>query len=866
MEEDIDKKNKKIFSLSDYQKNIIYNCSKLIFEDNKEDIMIGDFNGINIKIAYENWNDNNLCYISFDINSDYYKQFFNQYIEEWENNIISPCHFIIKNLPTILIFNLLEKGPVIFTGKRMGGVIASSLAFYLLYFGNSFNLNYSNSFTKKEKNCIGVVTFGAPSFLSNYNAGSFMKELTSYFYHIKDEFDFIPEIIDFLNKKHQNYQNILEILEKIEWTKEEKESLIAYLDKNNFKKDNLIETVNKYMKIPFGFYFEFKASDNSFIFQNEKTFDDFYYFKPFNSDIISHAKIYKNLSSKIKFNKKSLKFLENKDYQLDFIKIIRRNNKNKNNSLDSMKGIIKIKLTEFEKNNITPDIISKIKLIYNNINYTIKNSDIYYDNDYITAYIDNLNVKINEVIISNNFGGEIKVKNIINIQGADSTRLMLKNNIEKLFVFPFFKLIEVFYASLNDIEKYENLKKENFGENFDVLNQILKPFEKQIKTIDDLLLLSRPDILGNSEKIFINEYIGNELYNKQEIYFINNFKAFYSLAIQLQNIQNINCIKSEKDSIAEKTSFPLELNDIKGIKKLFMCEREYFENDNFIFDKFDESYIKKFHVEQLVVESLQSLEKLIKQNFIEKTDNECKIFLNKNIGKLYNELIMPNIYFLLILILSSIESGDEILFNHDIDMEKVSFILFYPFILMKSQGKERAKFEKDFKKNYSKNEIEEINMRNLFYKTKIKNIFDSNISSYNKSYSNNNIITKKQKKIEIFEIISDDKNKNKINDFSKYSENKIFGKEYYKRFLKLLNYNSNDFKEDIEISIYDNLKEENKKGKTNFLSIKELINNLINDEESKKGFLALVRQSYLLGKLRTNIVSYFLFLFLILNL
>ena len=297
-----------------------------------------------------------------------------------------------------------------------------------------------------------------------------------------------------------------------------------------------------------------------------------------------------------------------------------------------------------------------------------------------------------------------------------------------------------------------------------------------------------------------------------------------------------------------------------------MCEREYFENDNFIFDKFDESYIKKFHVEQLVVESLQSLEKLIKQNFIEKTDNECKIFLNKNIGKLYNELIMPNIYFLLILILSSIESGDEILFNHDIDMEKVSFILFYPFILMKSQGKERAKFEKDFKKNYSKNEIEEINMRNLFYKTKIKNIFDSNISSYNKSYSNNNIITKKQKKIEIFEIISDDKNKNKINDFSKYSENKIFGKEYYKRFLKLLNYNSNDFKEDIEISIYDNLKEENKKGKTNFLSIKELINNLINDEESKKGFLALVRQSYLLGKLRTNIVSYFLFLFLILNL
>jgi len=36
------------------------------------------------------------------------------------------------------------------------------------------------------------------------------------------------------------------------------------------------------------------------------------------------------------------------------------------------------------------------------------------------------------------------------------------------------------------------------------------------------------------------------------------------------------------------------------------------------------------------------------------------------------------------------------------------------------------------------------------------------------------------------------------------------------------------------------------------------MNDLIDDEESKKGFLALVRQSYLLGKLRTNIVSIFI--------
>ena len=37
------------------------------------------------------------------------------------------------------------------------------------------------------------------------------------------------------------------------------------------------------------------------------------------------------------------------------------------------------------------------------------------------------------------------------------------------------------------------------------------------------------------------------------------------------------------------------------------------------------------------------------------------------------------------------------------------------------------------------------------------------------------------------------------------------------------------------------------------------MDNLINDEESKKGFLVLVRQSYLLGKLRSHVVSLFIF-------
>ena len=72
--------------------------------------------------------------------------------------------------------------------------------------------------------------------------------------------------------------------------------------------------------------------------------------------------------------------------------------------------------------------------------------------------------------------------------------------------------------------------------------------------------------------------------------------------------------------------------------------------------------------------------------------------------------------------------------------------------------------------------------------------------------------------------------------------------------MNLLNY-SNDFFEDIEISIYDNFKEENKYGDFNVLIIREMINDLIIDIESAKGFIALLRQSYLLGKLRSNLVS-----------
>ena len=130
-------------------------------------------------------------------------------------------------------------------------------------------------------------------------------------------------------------------------------------------------------------------------------------------------------------------------------------------------------------------------------------------------------------------------------------------------------------------------------------------------------------------------------------------------------------------------------------------------------------------------------------------------------------------------------------------------------------------------------------MKNLFYKIKTKKIVNSNINSQEQNDFN-------------FKS-------NKIYDFSVFSENQIVSGEYYKKFLEILNNYSNDFQEDIEISVYDNLKEENKNREHNYFTIKEIMREFIIDEESKKGFLSLVRQSFFLGKLRNEIVRFFIF-------
>ena len=186
------------------------------------------------------------------------------------------------------------------------------------------------------------------------------------------------------------------------------------------------------------------------------------------------------------------------------------------------------------------------------------------------------------------------------------------------------------------------------------------------------------------------------------------------------------------------------------------------------------------------------------------------------------------------IILISIEGGDLIKFNHKTDwsyLHKLKPGL--PLAFLTKLILNPKIFEKDFKKNYTNDKIEEIHMKNLFYKRKMRNIINSNDSNE----------------------IDSDRSNNKIRNFSQYSEKSKNGKKYYESFLDLLNNYSNTFVEDIEISLYDNLKEENSSKEIKLKSIFDIINESIDDEESKKGFFALLRQAFLLGKLRTSIVS-----------
>ena len=874
--------------LQERQKNIIGNCSQLIFSENDDNVLKGSFDGIIIKLTHEVKDD--IYYMSFDIEPDYYNEFMNQYLKECISNVMMPCHFIFPKLPNVFILDLLERATVIFTGSRMGGVIASSLAFYIMYIGKKMNFIYGNAFEKSDINSLGVVTFGSPVFLSNISIAFEMKSLSSFFYNIKGEFDFIPEIIDYIGSNESYFDNqnkylkdinlneLINIFNKVELNIEEIKLLDKYLKAIYFTEYYVKKFIETNKKIPFGYYFDEKISDSTSInlipiYEDE--FMKFYYLNKFEkaNNNISNLKIYKRLVSVTNFSKKSLEYLINKENKLEIIKIIRRNNKSNKepNSIKTNEKLIikfefKIKGIHY---NMTPDIIKKIELFSSDKNkITISSNDIFYDNDKdITAYIDvsEENTNIKDVTIITYFSGEIKSEYILNIKGSGKTRDMLYNNLEKLFLIPFFKLFEIFYISKNDEETYKGLKQENFGSNFNDL-KILKSFGKQINAIDELLLFTRPDLLCNKEKQFFKSYIENDLNalkdpedldkkTKEDIIKSINIKLtkYYEKAKILQKEQNFNCINPEKDSIAEKNSFPLNFEK-KEIKKLFMCKFDYSDEqkDNIVFKKFDNSYIKDFIIENCLSEVLNNIEKQLKENLNNLDENDIKDYLNNNIGKYYDLFILPNIYLIRMLILVSIEGGDQIKFCHKFDWQKFKnyFKSSFKLIINFLPSFRNEFFENDFVKIFSKEKIENIHMKNFFFKRKTKKIVKSNIDS-NDFDNNNNQINAYMNKIKKFSIYSENKDKN--------------GNEYYEAFLQLLNNYSNDFPEDIETSIFDNLKEnfelefKKEEKKNDFTIIMDLINDNIYDEEGKKGFLALLKQSYLIGKLRSNIVSIFYF-------
>ena len=153
----------------------------------------------------------------------------------------------------------------------MGGIIASSLAFYILFFEKLINKNgnnYNNAFKRLGKKSMGVVTFGSPSFLFNLSIVYEMEKFVSYFINIKEEFDYIPALIDFINfkmfrkvdsflslvlsgvelKKEVNYypKTFMTISQKMNLDNREKIYLYEYSQYIGFTPENLIDDIKKF--------------------------------------------------------------------------------------------------------------------------------------------------------------------------------------------------------------------------------------------------------------------------------------------------------------------------------------------------------------------------------------------------------------------------------------------------------------------------------------------------------------------------------------------------------------------------------------------------------------------------------------------
>ena len=119
-----------------------------------------------------------------------------------------------------------------------------------------------------------------------------------------------------------------------------------------------------------------------------------------------------------------------------------------------------------------------------------------------------------------------------------------------------------------------------------------------------------------------------------------------------------------------------------------MCKIFGFEDCDFVFKKLDDSHVKNFFIENLIVKTLSEIENKIKN----KNVKNLRKYLIEKIGKIYQEYIEPHIYFIFLIIIISIEGGDKIVFKHYLDLFKL-FKNFIPFIrlnlskLVKGVGK-----------------------------------------------------------------------------------------------------------------------------------------------------------------------------------
>ena len=254
-----------------------------------------------------------------------------------------------------------------------------------------------------------------------------------------------------------------------------------------------------------------------------------------------------------------------------------------------------------------------------------------------------------------------------------------------------------------------------------------------------------------------------------------------------------------------------------------MCKDINFESEDFLFEEFNDEYIKSFFISEIIVQTLKIIEERLKDQKVNRNEKDFENYLLNNIVNIYEENIQPNIYFIFLIIIVTILGGDCITFKKNIPFVRIISKLKYYSSLM-------IKFFVN-SKGQAKNE--EIQTLNLFYKKKIK------------------------------EILSSKENIEKA-EFSDYSEKGEDGINYYENFLKLVNNDSCDSAEDMEISIYNNLKKENNERKDILKAMKEIIEEFIDGTESKKGFIALLHQSFYVGYLRNEIVRIFFIIFIFL--